>query len=320
MTATRHGARTTAAADDRPTPSWLLRAEPALCPCGCIGRRKRGSFVDKTLTGASDLLRQVMFSDDVARQQGLLQQLDPRLKLISLLVVLVALGLAHHIEILIVGYLLALALALASRLPLGFFVRRVWLFVPLFTGIVVLPATLSVVTPGHVVLQLWTWHGQPGGFTAPGLASAALVVTRVATSISLVVLVTLTTPWVRLLAALRALGVPRPFVLIIGMSYRYIFLLLGAVTDMYEARKSRTIGAQRHDGTARAFLGTSAGALFGKAHHLSEEVHQAMTARGYRGDARSIQSFALTRLDAAASVLVVITAVALYGGDRFLGR
>ena len=45
-------------------------------------------------------------------------------------------------------------------------------------------------------------------------------------SISLVVLLTLTTPWAKLLAALRSLHVPKMFVLIIGMAYRYLFLLL----------------------------------------------------------------------------------------------
>jgi hypothetical protein len=39
---------------------------------------------------------------------------------------------------------------------------------------------------------------------------------------------TLTTPWIRLLAALGGLGVPRIFILIIGMAYRYIFLLLAS--------------------------------------------------------------------------------------------
>jgi len=33
-----------------------------------------------------------------------------------------------------------------ARLPVGFFVKQVWLFVPIFTGIVVLPATLSWLT------------------------------------------------------------------------------------------------------------------------------------------------------------------------------
>jgi cobalt/nickel transport system permease protein len=302
------------------TPRWLLQSEIAMCPCGCVGKRKKGSFVEKTLTGGADLLRQVMFSEDTATRSGLLQRVDPRVKLVGLLVLLVALGLVHHVAVLVAGYAATLVLAAASRLPIGFFVKRVWLFVPIFTGIVVLPATLSIVTPGNVVLQLWTWHGAPEGFTAQGLTSAALVVSRVATSISLVVLLTLTTPWVRLLAALRALGVPRIFVLVIGMAYRYVFLLLGTVTEMYEARKARTVGAQAHDHSARAFLGASAGNLVGKAHYLSEEVHQAMTARGYRGDAYSIHAFRLTRLDLVAATGVVVAGIVIYGGDRLLGR
>jgi cobalt/nickel transport system permease protein len=302
------------------TPQWLLQGELAMCPCGCIGKRKKGSFVEKTLTGGAGLLRQVMFSEDVATQNGLLQRIDARVKLVSLMVLLVALGLVHNLEVLAAGYALTLVLAAASRLPVGFFIKRVWLFVPIFTGIVVLPATLSIVTHGDVVLQLWTWHGRPEGFTAQGLTSAALVVSRVATSISLVVLLTLTTPWIRLLAALRALGVPRIFILIIGMAYRYIFLLLGTVTDMYEARKARTVGAQAHDKAARSFLAASGGALFGKAHHLSEEVHQAMTARGYRGDAQTLQAFRFTTRDAIAAVTVLALAGAIYGGDLLLGH
>ena len=302
------------------TPGWLLQGELAMCPCGCIGKRKKGSFVEKTLTGGADLLRQVMFSEDVALQNGLLQRIDPRVKLGSLLVLLVAAGLVHNIVVLVAAYALTLVLAAASRLPVGFFVKRVWLFVPIFTGIVVLPATLSIVTPGEVVLQLWTWHGTPEGFTVQGLTTAALVVSRVATSISLVVLLTLTTPWVRLLAALRSLGVPTMFVLVIGMAYRYIFLLLGGVTDMYEARKARTLGAQAHDRGARNFLSASAGTLFGRAHHLSEEVHQAMVSRGYRGDAKTIQGFRLTAQDAAAAAVVLVAAVAILGGDHLVGR
>lgn len=304
----------------RPTPQWLVQGELALCPCGCIGKRKKGSFVEKTLAGGSALLRQVMFSEDVAAQRGLLQRLDPRAKLVGLLVLLVATALLRNVAALAAVYLLTLLVAALSALPLGFFVKRVWLFIPVFTLIVVLPATLSIVTPGNVVVPLWTWHGEPQGFTQQGLATAALLVSRVAVSISLVVLLTLTTPWVRLLAALRALGVPRMFVLVIGIAYRYIFLLLGSVTEMYEARRARTIGAQRHDRSARSFLSASAGALFGRSHALSEEVHQAMVARGYRGDARSLQVLRFSAADAAFSIAVVAVAALALWFDTVIGR
>jgi cobalt/nickel transport system permease protein len=306
--------------ETRRTPEWLLRGEVAMCPCGCVGVRRKGSFVEKTLTGSAGLLRQVMFSEDAASRSGVLQRLDPRLKATALVVLLVAVGLVHHVVILLCAYAFTLVLASASKLPVGFFIKRVWLFVPICTGIVVLPATLSIVTPGDVVLVLWHWHGTPQGFTAQGLTTAALVISRVATSVSLVVLLTLTTPWNRLLAGLRALGVPRIFILIIGMAYRYVFLLLGTVTEMYEARKARTVAATRHDRAARRFVGATAGALFGRAGHLSEEVHMAMVARGYRGNARTLQTFRLRTADGVAAVFVIAVSVAIYGGDLLLGR
>jgi len=304
---------------DTATPTWLLQGELALCPCGCVGKRKKGSFVEKTLTGGSSLLRQVMFSEDVAMQQGMLQRIDPRAKLLAMLVMLVAASLLRNITSLLMLYAFTLAIAAWSALPLGFFIKRVWLFIPIFTLVIVLPATLSIITPGQIVVPLWTWQGQPVGITAQGLSAAGLIVSRVAVSISLVVLLTLTTPWVRLLAALRTLGVPRMFILIIGMAYRYIFLLLSSVTDMYEARKSRTIGAQVHDKAARQFVSASAGALLGKANHLSEEVHQSMVARGYRGDAKSLQVFRFRPMDFWFMGFAVLCALLAVGGDHVLG-
>ncbi|MGI8665048.1 MAG: cobalt ECF transporter T component CbiQ [Jatrophihabitans sp.] len=301
------------------TPDWLLNKDIALCPCGCIGRRRKGSYVQKTLSGGSDLLRQVMFSDSTSSRAGLLQRLDPRVKLVGLLALVVAGAFLRTIAALLVLYAVTLLLAAVSALPLGFFIKRVWLFVPIFTGIVLIPATLSVVTGGHVVLTLWHWHGHSEGFTSQGLTSAALVVCRVATSISLVVLLTLTTPWTRLLAALRTLGVPRMFVLTIGMAYRYLFLLLGSVTDMYQARAARTVGAEKHDRTARQFVSASAGALIGKSMVMSEEVHQAMVSRGYRGNARMLSQPRPRATDALFLVAVAAVAAALLAGERVLG-
>ncbi len=69
--------------------------------------------------------------------------------------------------------------------------------------------------------------GIRSGSPAKDCVGAALIVIRVATSISLVVLVALTTSWTALLAALRSLFLPRMFVLVLGMAYRYVFYLLG---------------------------------------------------------------------------------------------
>jgi cobalt/nickel transport system permease protein len=301
-------------------PQWLLQHDMAMCPCGCIGKRKKGNYLTKTIQSGSKLLYQVMFGEDVAAAAGLLQRIDPRVKLLSLMGLLIVAGLTHSMIILGVMYGATLVLASVSALPVSFFIKRVWLFVPIFTGIVVLPATLSLVTSGDIVLTLWHWHGGPQGITMQGLVAAGRVVARVAVSISLVVLLTLTTPWIRLLAALRSLGVPRIFILIVGMAYRYIFLLLASVTDMYQARQARTPGTPKHDRSARAFLGASVGTLLGKASQLSEEVHQAMTARGFRGDAKTLEYRRPHVIDAYYALLVVVFAAAMLIGDHLLGR
>jgi len=303
------------------TPKWLVQGELALCPCGCIGKRKKGSFVEKTLSGASNVMQSAMFGDEVAQQRGLLQRIDPRVKIVAFVGLLVVAAFARNIQTLIVMYAGTLVLAILSALPVGFFIKRVWLFIPIFTGIIVLPATLSFITPGTIVVPLWTWHGNTVGITSQGLTAAAMIVMRVATSVSLVVLMTLTTAWNKLLAALRSLYVPRIFILIIGMAYRYIFLLLTSVTDMYAARKARSVGNDREDyKEGRRFVTATAGALFGKAHALSDEVHMAMVSRGYRGDAKALSGFRIQATDVVFAVGCLVAAILIVGGDRLLGH
>lgn len=302
------------------TPSWLLQSEVGLCPCGCIGKRKKADFVERTIGGAAGLMRQAMFSDDTAGQPGLLQALDVRAKVVTLFGLLIVAALVREVPVLLVMYVGTLGLAAASGISLRFFVKRVWLFIPIFTGIVVLPATFNFITHGHIVVPLGHWFGYQVGLTRQGLTSAALIVSRVAVSISLVVLLTLTTAWTRLLAALRALFIPRMFILVIGMAYRYLFHLLSSVTDMYTSRKARTVGRDKDVVSGRAFVAASAGALFGKAHALSEEVHLAMISRGFTGDVRTLDRPRITRLDIGWSVACVIAAFVVLGGDRVLGH
>jgi cobalt/nickel transport system permease protein len=310
--------RSAGAGSARAAPGWLVTQEAGRCTCTCIGRRRKGTFVDKTIRGAANVMREALFADDVAAQRGLLQAVEPRVKLVTLLALLVTASLVHGVAILAVLYAVTLGLAAASGLPVAFFVKRVWLFVPLFTGAVVLPATLNLITPGDVVVPLGTWFGREVGLTAQGLSSAALLVTRVATSVSIVVLLTLTTRWTRLLAAARALFVPQLFVLVLGMAYRYLFHLLSAVTDMYEARKARTVDSKsrgRSSARERAFVAASAGALFGKAHALSDEVYMAMVARGFDGEVRTLAARRPNVADAAFAVAGLVAAVALVVAD-----
>jgi cobalt/nickel transport system permease protein len=301
------------------TPGWLLAGAEDAPPLLCSGKRRRGGAIEKTVGGLAGLIREALVSEEIAARRGLLQRLDARAKLIGMLGLLIATGLVRHIPVLLGLYALTLVLAAASRIGLGWFAKRVWFFIPLFTGVIVAPAMFSFITPGEVVVPLGHWFGYEVGLTRQGLTSAALIVCRVATSISLVVLLTLTTSWSRLLASLRTLFVPRLLVLVLGMAYRYLFVLLDSVTEMVTARRARTVAAKRSRRGERAIASFSGGALFGKAHALSEEVHQAMLARGFSGELRMSEWPRIRAIDVISVLTCLALAILVVGGDRALG-
>ena len=65
-------------------------------------------------------------------------------------------------------------------------------------------------------------------------------------------------------------------------------------------------------------MGATAGALFGKAHALSEEVHQAMVARGFTGEAKTLDRFRLKLADAVWAAGCAAAIVLVLGIDRGL--
>jgi cobalt/nickel transport system permease protein len=64
----------------------------------------------------------------------------------------------------------------------------------------------------------------------------------------------------------------------------------------------------------------AAGALFGKAHALSDEVHHAMVSRGYTGTPRTLAGLRVRTLDWLFAGATAMLTVAVLGGDRILGR
>lgn len=257
-----------------------------LVTVGPPGRRARRGWFEKTLESITATLESTVFADDMASLPGLWQGVDARAKVVAAIALILAASLARSIPVLIVLYALALVVAFAGRIPLGFFVKRVWLFLPFFTAVIALPAVFNVVTPGRPVIALLS---QPYiAITEQGLRTAGLLILRVAVSVSFSIILILTTHWAVLLSSLRALRVPQVFVLMLGMTYRYIFVLLHITSDMFLARQSRMVG--RVQGSAeRAWIAGAMGTLLGKSYYLSDQVYMAMVSRGFRGEARILE-------------------------------
>ena len=284
-------------------------------------------FLDKTLLSVAQIAEYSLFSEAHARQRGLLQALDVRIKLITFLGIIVLLTFLHTPQAIWMAYTAALALAVLSRIPLGFFQKRVWFFVPLFSAAVVLPALLNLVTPGEPLVTLCTlarsYHWGP--YTIPaeititreGVWVAIVFVSRVATSVSFAVLLTMTTKWADIFSGLRAFFVPRIFVMTLSMTERYIFVFLRLIQDMCRARQSRTIRPQSA-AVDRNWTASRIGVTFTKSLEMSEDIYKAMLSRGFHGEFPTINRYRSSVIDYLWLMVVLAGGIGLIIFERSL--
>lgn len=253
----------------------------------------RVGWIEKTLAGISGSIEQAIFTERHARAFGWLQGVDPRAKLGMFLATILAASFTSSVAALAGLYAASVGAALASRIPLDFFVRRVWTGIPLFAAVVVVPAIFLVPGPRLFDLAIGPAHVAP---SIPGLAGAVLFVARVGVSVSIAVLLVTTTPWADLLKSLRAIRVPQIFVLVLSMTYRYIFLFLHTVNGIFLARKSRIVG-RTSGGEQRRWIAGTLGALMSRSFKMSNDVYAAMLARGFAGEMRAYSAFAMGPAD-----------------------
>lgn len=249
------------------------------------GSRQTRSFIERTAAALVDALEHAFYAEELARAPGFLQRLDPRFKLLGIMALTITVVAVRNLKVIAGLFLVALLIAVLSHVPLRSLLKRVWIAVLLFTGVITLPALFT--TPGRIAGQLpglrWT-------FTAQGLTSAGFLVARAETAATLCVLLILTTPWAQVLKALRVLKAPVVLVTILGMTYRYLFLLLETARDMFESRRSRLVG-KLNSSERRRVAASSAGVLMSKSFDLSSEVYSAMLSRGFHGEVYALDEF-----------------------------
>jgi cobalt ECF transporter T component CbiQ len=264
-------------------------------------------MVESTLRGFTRALSRAFASEQTAAKRGLLQSFDPRPRIVSIILLVVAAVFTRRLVALSALFALAAVISLASRVSFGTLFKRVWLIVFGFTGLIALPAIF--ITPGDVIA-----HAGHLAITAQGLRTAALLILRVQTAVTLTTALVLSTHWVQILRGLRALWVPAEVVTMLAMTHRYIFLLIETASQMFESRQSRMVGAL--SGAEQRRMATrTAGVLLGKSADLSYDVYLAMQSRGFSGDIRLLESSRMKSWDFAAIAFAIsVAGVALWLG------
>lgn len=233
-----------------------------------------------------------MFIERYEDRASLLHALDPRVKLITTLVLIV--GIVLTPETAWPAYPLLWALVSSMAALAGIRVLRLARLGGVALPFALAAITLTITTPGD---PLFSVLGQT--VTAAGIGRFVAVLLKSWLSVQVALLLAITTPFTDLLWALTSLRVPAALVAIIGFMYRYLETLRDESERLMRARTSRsaTVHHHRSGGTlgwrART-AGYMVGSLFLRGYERSERVYAAMLARGYRGQLRRLDPPPLT--------------------------
>jgi cobalt ECF transporter T component CbiQ len=243
-----------------------------------MGAARSRRYLERAVDRLLGELERIEHADRTASGPGLLQRLDPRVKIAGLVALTVVVTFVTSAWTILAILAFAIALGWLSGLTPATLATRVWIGVFAFTGALAAPALF--LTPGDIL-----WRAPVAGWpiTAQGIRSASLLLLRVETTATLAFVLVSTTAWTRLLKALRALGVPVVIVVVLGMTARYAILLLQSAHDMFDARRSRGAGVQV-SAERRRIATATAGVLLDRTLQLGNDVHLAMQARGFRGE------------------------------------
>ncbi|MHB8174888.1 MAG: cobalt transporter CbiM [Nitrospirota bacterium] len=256
-------------------------------------KSSRLSYLDKGLSHIAKVTRNSYVQWELSSRKGFFQELDARVKVIFMLLMLVAVNIRKDLptELIIAAFIFALALA--SKVGLKVMYGRV-VFIGFFFGfLVALPSSLNIITPGKPILTLfhlheahsvWTYKiPKEVGLTAGGLFGVAMLTTRVINSVSLAMLVLFTTPFTEIMRALKTFRVPDSVLAVVNLTYKYIFIFAKTVEDMHLAKLSRTAGTL--DGSeARRWAAGRMGVIFKKTQTRCDEIFKAMLSRGFTGE------------------------------------
>jgi cobalt/nickel transport system permease protein len=228
---------------------------------------------------------------------SVVSRLDPRWKLLSLTVLLVAATVVQHLiaTSLLLG--VALLFALIARLPRRWYLRQLGAamgFIVLFAT----PLPVLLTGPG------WIWTLGPLHFSEHGTVIAVRLCVKVATVATLVLVVLATAPLEVTLKAMHALRVPGLLVQVVLLTYRYVFVLMDELARLRVAVRVRGYRNRVNRHSYRT-IGHIAGTLLVRGYERSERVGQAMRCRGFDGRFRSLTAFQTTPTDVAAFVLVL---------------
>lgn len=228
------------------------------------------------------------FIDKYSHLDSPVHRLDPRVKIVAALAAIIIITTepvtGKVVNLLIYSGILFVITGL-SRIPVGYLLKRMLILSPF----ILMAALFYPVSQMQIreVSLISDWRP---------LAEAGLsVFLKASLALLILILLSSTEKFHRLLRALRRLKVPVIVTTISALLYRYIFLLSDERLKTARARESRTPGL-RKTGRIKTY-GNQAAVIFYRSWERSQVIYKSMLSRGFAGEFPDIKEMKLRRSD-----------------------
>lgn len=221
-----------------------------------------------------------IFSDCFAHKNNFLTLIDARIKMLFVFGVMITILFSRTPHLPVITALLSLVFLLSVRIPPKIILFR--LLAPLTIAIVIL--LIQIFFYGVTPLFKLTLLGFHLVGYKEGLFRGLVIAGKVAGCVSLIIFLSMTTPVNALLKSASWFRIPKTWIEIATITYRYVFVLIEDAVTIRDAQKVR-LGYSNLSRSLRS-LAELTGSCFIRAYDQSISIYEAMQLRGYSGTSR----------------------------------
>lgn len=251
------------------------------------------------------------YLDTLAYKNTFIHRLDPRVKLITIIVFvfMVVSFPKYELSKLIPFFIFPVFMASIGEIPIGFIIKKLLVVSP-FAFFV------AIFNPFFDTAVMYNLYGIE---ISGGWVSCISIMIRFMLTISSALILVATTSFPRVCRALERLHIPKIFVVQIFFLYRYLFVLAEETMRMIRAINMRTFGRGKYG--IKIFVSTI-GLLLMKTVERSERIYHSMCSRGFSGEIRLIKRDKIGFTDIVFAVISITVFIILrrYNIVKMLGE
>jgi len=229
-----------------------------------------------------------MISIDKLSYISQLRKVNPMEKFIfAILTMLLSIYLNNILISVMVIILMGFITVYKGKIPLNSYL--VLMLIPLgflIMGVITIAITIGDYT-SHTLFG-FTILGVKFGCSSESIIESLKVLFRSLAAVSCLYFLSLSTPIIELLSVLTKLKVPKLFVELMSLIYRFIFIILGTINMIYISQDSR-LGYSNLK-TGYNSLGKLIGSLFLSSYKRSQDMYTALESRCYEGEINVIEN------------------------------